>query len=71
MMSPINKDTRRAKNQNFENVSDTPHSDFEAEVEQHHLSLRGRRLTAALAFVAGAGFTLFGYIVSILRDIGP
>lgn len=25
-------------------------------------SMRGRKLTAALAFVAGTGFTLFGYV---------
>ena len=31
------------------------------DVERHALSLRGRTLTASLAFVAGTGFTLFGY----------
>lgn len=33
----------------------------EEDVEKHALSLRGKTLTAALAFVAGTGFTLFGY----------
>lgn len=33
----------------------------EEDVEKHALSLRGSTLTAALAFVAGTGFTLFGY----------
>jgi hypothetical protein len=28
--------------------------------------MRGRKLTAALAFVAGTGFTLFGYALSLL-----
>lgn len=32
------------------------------DVERHALSLRGKTLTASLAFVAGAGFTLFGYV---------
>lgn len=35
--------------------------EFEEEVESHALTLRGPRLTAALAFVTGTGFTLFGY----------
>lgn len=35
--------------------------EFEEEVKSHALTLRGRRLTAALAFVTGTGFTLFGY----------
>lgn len=33
----------------------------EEDVERHALSLRGKTLTAALALVAGTGFTLFGY----------
>jgi len=33
----------------------------EEDVERHALSLRGRTLTVSLAFVAGTGFTLFGY----------
>lgn len=33
----------------------------EEDVERHALSLRGRTLTISLAFVAGTGFTLFGY----------
>lgn len=35
-------------------------AEFESEVESHRLSLRGRKLTVALAFVTGTGFTLFG-----------
>lgn len=34
--------------------------EFEAEVASHALSLRGKKLTVALAFVTGTGFTLFG-----------
>ena len=36
-------------------------SEFEAEVASYALSLRGTKLTVALAFVTGTGFTLFGY----------
>lgn len=30
--------------------------------------LRGRRLTTALAFVAGTGFTLFGYVAAVFNS---
>lgn len=40
--------------------------EFEEEVESHALTLRGFRLTAALAFVTGTGFTLFGYVLLIM-----
>ena len=39
---------------------------FDAEVASHALNLRGRKLTAAIAFVAGTGFTLFGFVQSIV-----
>ncbi len=39
-------------------------SDFEAEIYAASPKLRGRTLTAALAFVAGTGFTLFGCVWS-------
>lgn len=35
---------------------------FDAEVASHALSLRGRKLTVSIAFVAGTGFTLFGFV---------
>ena len=34
---------------------------FMEEVDSLRLTLRGRKLTIAIAFVTGAGFTLFGY----------
>lgn len=37
---------------------------FNAEVDSLRLSLRGRKLTAAIAFVTGTGFTLFGSVIS-------
>lgn len=44
---------------------DTVHTygaDIGDEVRSCAPALRGKRLTAALAFVAGTGFTLFGYV---------
>ena len=38
---------------------------YEAELQAAAPALRGRKLTAALAFVAGTGFTLFGCVHSI------
>lgn len=49
----------------FEDVTEKPPSVFDAEVESHRLTLRGKKLTAALAFVAGTGFTLFGSVIFI------
>lgn len=43
-----------------EKAEGTPDVAFEAQLQAVAPSLRGRRLTAALAFVAGTGFTLFG-----------
>lgn len=37
-------------------------ADISDEVRSRAPLLRGRQLTAALAFVAGTGFTLFGYV---------
>lgn len=42
--------------------------DFDAEVEAAAPLLRGSMLTAAIAFVAGTGFTLFGYAFCTLRS---
>jgi hypothetical protein len=40
--------------------------DFDpADVAVHAPSLRGRKLTAAAAFVAGTGFTLFGCVQGV------
>ncbi len=39
---------------------DSESADFDAEVAAAAPLLRGRTLTAAIAFVAGTGFTLFG-----------
>ncbi|KIJ70213.1 hypothetical protein HYDPIDRAFT_23342 [Hydnomerulius pinastri MD-312] len=44
-------------------------SDIETESEQHRINLRGRRLTASLAFVAGTAFTLFGYDQGVMSAL--
>ncbi|KAG0699501.1 general substrate transporter [Suillus ampliporus] len=44
-------------------------SSFDAEVASHALSLRGRKLTFSIAFVAGAGFTLFGYDQGVMSAL--
>lgn len=59
----------KVDNEHRENIADKPPSEFTADVERYHLTLRGKKLTAALAFVAGTGFTLFGY-TTLLRFQG-
>ena len=36
-------------------------AEFEEEVASYQHRLRGTKLTAAIAFITGTGFTLFGY----------
>ncbi|KAG1768791.1 general substrate transporter [Suillus occidentalis] len=40
-----------------------------ADISAHAPSLRGRKLTAAVAFVAGTGFTLFGYDQGVMSSL--
>lgn len=42
---------------------------FDAEVASHALHLRGRKLTISIAFVAGTGFTLFGYDQGVMSAL--
>ncbi|KAF8812325.1 general substrate transporter [Phlegmacium glaucopus] len=42
---------------------------FMAEVDSLRLTLRGRNLTIAIAFVTGAGFTLFGYDQGVMSSL--
>lgn len=37
-------------------------TNFDAEVASYAPRLRGRKLTVSIAFVAGTGFTLFGFV---------
>ncbi|KAK0242845.1 general substrate transporter [Armillaria nabsnona] len=46
---------------------DTP--EFEKDVASYHLKLRGRKLTAAIAFISGTGFTLFGYDQGVMSAL--
>ncbi|KAG2070615.1 general substrate transporter [Suillus decipiens] len=42
---------------------------FDAEVASNALRLRGRKLTISIAFVAGTGFTLFGYDQGVMSAL--
>ncbi|ETW84398.1 MFS sugar transporter [Heterobasidion irregulare TC 32-1] len=53
----------------YEDGRVTTPSDFDQEVASHAPLLRGRKLTAALAFVAGTGFTLFGYDQGVMSAL--
>lgn len=61
MAAPVNVDPDANEKLRIGHILD------ERDVEKHALSLRGRTLTASLAFVAGTGFTLFGYAFPIER----
>lgn len=50
-------------------VSPPADAAYEAEIEALTPHLRGRALTAALAFVAGTGFTLFGYDQGVMSAL--
>ncbi|CDO76544.1 hypothetical protein BN946_scf184982.g3 [Trametes cinnabarina] len=58
--------SRRSKAEASVNVV-TP--DFDAEVTASVPFLRGKALTAAIAFVAGTGFTLFGYDQGVMSAL--
>ncbi|KAH7920813.1 general substrate transporter [Leucogyrophana mollusca] len=58
-----------AEKHQYERAEFTHPPGFEEEVTSHELSLRGRKLTASLAFVAGAGFTLFGYDQGVMSAL--
>ncbi|KAK0468428.1 general substrate transporter [Desarmillaria tabescens] len=45
------------------------HPDFEKEVASYDFKLRGRKLTAAIAFISGTGFTLFGYDQGVMSAL--
>ncbi|KAG7449357.1 general substrate transporter [Guyanagaster necrorhizus] len=44
-------------------------SDFEKDVASYDFKLRGRKLTAAIAFISGTGFTLFGYDQGVMSAL--
>ncbi|SJL02065.1 related to transporter (major facilitator superfamily) [Armillaria ostoyae] len=46
---------------------DTP--EFEEEVASYEFKLRGRKLTAAIAFISGTGFTLFGFDQGVMSAL--
>lgn len=71
-MSPIPSDQEKHQPSTSEGI-DTGHEQIDqqfdlnpADIAAHTPSLRGRKLTAAVAFVAGTGFTLFGCVKKYL-----
>lgn len=57
-------DSKREPAESLNDVSSSAHESYsDADVQAAAPLLRGRTLTAALAFVAGTGFTLFGYVL--------
>ncbi|EPQ59314.1 sugar transporter [Gloeophyllum trabeum ATCC 11539] len=67
--SPSPSKSKDTTDWRVDDATDTPPSEFEAEVTSHLPTLRGRRLTAALAVVAGTGFTLFGYDQGVMSAL--
>ncbi|KAG1800326.1 general substrate transporter [Suillus plorans] len=74
-MSLPSSDEEKHKSSVAENT-DHHHEQFKqqfgfdpADIAAHTPSLRGRKLTAAVAFVAGTGFTLFGYDQGVMSSL--
>ncbi|KAF9247181.1 hypothetical protein BU15DRAFT_70020 [Melanogaster broomeanus] len=65
-MSPLNTNPPNKKAQIGHEEAKHP---LEDDVSTHTLSLRGKKLTASLAFIAGAGFTLFGYDQGVMSAL--
>ncbi|KAG2130874.1 general substrate transporter [Suillus clintonianus] len=60
---PVSSTFEGEGKQDYEKIS------FDAEVASHALRLRGRKLTISIAFVAGTGFTLFGYDQGVMSAL--
>ena len=58
-----NAQNEKVEVQHIEVLTGLNHEQLQAEVRGSRPRLRGKTLTFALAFVAGTGFTLFGYVV--------
>ncbi|KAG1768789.1 hypothetical protein EDD22DRAFT_870650 [Suillus occidentalis] len=74
-MFPIPSDQEKHQPSTAEEI-DTGHEQINrqfdlntADIAAHTPSLRGRKLTAAVAFVAGTGFTLFGYDQGVMSSL--
>ncbi|KAH8111654.1 general substrate transporter [Phellopilus nigrolimitatus] len=53
----------------LENITGLHDNQLEREVEEHKPRLKGKTLTYMLAFVAGTGFTLFGYDQGVMSSL--
>ncbi|TFK49307.1 general substrate transporter [Heliocybe sulcata] len=63
------KQGRRSPDVRIEDLTDKSPTEFEANVAARIPKLRGRKLNAALAFIAGIGFTLFGYDQGVMSAL--
>ena len=61
-----NAQSEKVEVQHLEVLTGLSHEKLQAEVYQSRPRLKGKILTFALAFVAGTGFTLFGYVIMSL-----
>ena len=55
----------KASLKHIEHLTGVPEAQLDREVGDYAPRIRGRFLTFSLAFVAGTGFTLFGYVHSV------
>ena len=58
-----NAQNEKVEVQHLEVLTGLSHEQLQTEVYQSRPRLKGKTLTFALAFVAGTGFTLFGYVI--------
>ena len=61
-----NAQSEKVEVQHLEVLTGLNHEQLQAEVYQSRPRLKGKTLIFALAFVAGTGFTLFGYVITSL-----
>ncbi|KAL0066290.1 hypothetical protein AAF712_006721 [Marasmius tenuissimus] len=62
-------DEGRAKFTSESRFEDSEYSNYEEQAQQHYMTLRGKKLSAALSFVSGTGFTLFGYDQGVMSAL--
>lgn len=63
------KQGKRSPDVRLEDITDKPASEFEADVASRAPRWRGRKLRTVLAFIAGVGFTLFGYDQGVMSAL--
>lgn len=59
----------KASLRHIERLTGIPGDQIDREVDDYAPRMRGRMLAFVLAFVAGTGFTLFGYVCSFFLPL--